>query len=325
MNGLERRNAIDVRDLLLNSEKPLKVCAPMVRFSKLPLRLLVRKYGCDLTYTSMIMADSFVQSESSRTVEFVTCNEEPGPVITQFASNTVGDFIDAAQLVAGFCDGVDLNCGCPQKWAMREGYGASLLSTPQKIYELVRESKNRVSSDASFSISVKLRLLDSLRETIEMYRQIENTGVSFIGVHARTTKMRTEPADHAQLKEIRESVQIPVIANGDCFSLKDFEKISQQTKCHGVMAARGVLENPALFAGYETTPLCCIEDFLDLCLKHGFNFASFKKLFYWMIERNCSKSERLNIIACQSIPQIVQYFHDNFDQNFLTDGLNDIT
>ena len=52
-----------------------------------------------------------------------------------------------------------------------------------------------------------------------------------------------------QLKLIRDSLQIPVIANGDCFSLEDYARISTQTACHGVMAARGILENPALFAG----------------------------------------------------------------------------
>ena len=313
---LPKREAVDTRKLLLECESPLKVCAPMVRFSKLPFRTLVRKYGCDVTYTSMIMADSFRLSATKRAFEFATCVEEPTPVITQFAANTVEDFVGASRYVVGYCDGVDLNCGCPQRWAMQEGYGASLLQSPQKIFGMVREFHNQVCPDTSFSVSVKLRLLPLLNETVDLFRQIESTGVSFVGIHARTHKMRNEPAEHEQLAEIIKSLQVPVIANGDCFSLKDYSAISERTRARGVMAARGLLENPALFAGYDATPLCCVEDFITLCIKYGFNFVSFKKLFYWMIERNCSKSERLNIISCQSMAQFLDYFRDNFDCDF---------
>ena len=316
MYELPKRPAVDTRRLLLESEWPLKICAPMVRFSKLPFRMLVRKYGCDVTYTSMIMSDSFRASAAKRSHEFITCQDEQGPVITQFAANTVDDFVQASQLVVGYCDGVDLNCGCPQRWAMHDGYGASLLYSPQKIFEIVRQFNNQVQHESAFTISVKLRLLDNLSETIDLYRQIESCGVSFIGIHSRTHKMRSEPAEHDQLAEIVKSLQVPVIANGDCFNLNDYHKIADLTKAKGIMSARGLLENPALFAGYENTPLCCIEDFLTLCIKYGFNFVSFKKLFYWMIERNCSKSERLNILACQSMSQFMDYFKDNFNSDF---------
>ena len=258
----------------------------------------------------------FLTMLTKRSHEFVTCQDETGPVITQFAANTVEDFIGASQLVVGYCDGVDLNCGCPQKWAMHEGYGAALLYSPQKIFDIVRQFRNQVEHEEAFSMSVKLRLLSSLNETVDLYRQIEKCGVSFIGVHSRTHQMRTEPADHDQLAEIVKSLQIPVVANGDCFNLEDYRLISEKTKAHGVMSARGLLENPALFAGYENTPLCSIEDFLKLCVKYGFNFVSFKKLFYWMIERNCSKSERLNILACNSMSQFLDYFKDNFNSDF---------
>ena len=73
-------------------ELPIRICAPMVRYSKLPFRMLVRLYDCDIAYTPMIMADSFSSSEAARDVEFTT-NSMDRPLIVQFASNNVDDFV----------------------------------------------------------------------------------------------------------------------------------------------------------------------------------------------------------------------------------------
>ena len=115
---------------------PVKICAPMVRYSKLAFRNLVRLYDCDLAFSPMILADSFFQSQKARDNEF-TINEveylmlvfskivkpiliqEDKPLIVQFAANKAEFFSGAAELVARYCNGVDLNCGCPQRWAWK--------------------------------------------------------------------------------------------------------------------------------------------------------------------------------------------------------------
>jgi len=66
----------------------VKICAPMVRYSKLSFRRLVRKYGCDLAFTPMILADTFVASNKARDVEFTTCPSDR-PLVVQFAANKV--------------------------------------------------------------------------------------------------------------------------------------------------------------------------------------------------------------------------------------------
>jgi len=70
-------------------------------------------------------------------------------------------FVVVLDVVFRFSDGVDLNCGCPQRWAMKEGYGAHLLTKPELIRDIVLQVRNRVSD--TYSVSVKLRLLDSSR------------------------------------------------------------------------------------------------------------------------------------------------------------------
>ena len=73
-------------------ELPLRICAPMVRYSKLPFRMLVRLYDCDVAYTPMIMANSFSSSQAARDNEFTT-NPADRPLIVQFAANKVEEFV----------------------------------------------------------------------------------------------------------------------------------------------------------------------------------------------------------------------------------------
>ena len=74
------------------TELPLRICAPMVRYSKLPFRMLVRLYDCDVAYTPMIMANSFSSSQAARDNEFTT-NSDDRPLIVQFAANKVDEFV----------------------------------------------------------------------------------------------------------------------------------------------------------------------------------------------------------------------------------------
>ena len=129
---------------------------------RLQFRELVRKYSSDLVYTPMIMADSFVNSQKARDNEFTT-NANDHPLIVQFASNKPDEFATAAQFVRTSCEGVELNCGCPQKWALQEGVGASLIDRSETICEIVKETRRRLNYDSEFTVAVKIRIHDDLR------------------------------------------------------------------------------------------------------------------------------------------------------------------
>ena len=104
---------------LFSTKSMVKIAAPMVRYSKLQFRELTRLYHCDLSYTSMIMSNSFIRSQKSRDIEFTT-NPTDRPLIVQFAANNVDDLATASAFVSNHCDGIELNCGCPQQWALKE-------------------------------------------------------------------------------------------------------------------------------------------------------------------------------------------------------------
>ncbi|XP_058115998.1 tRNA-dihydrouridine(20a/20b) synthase [NAD(P)+]-like [Anopheles ziemanni] len=265
---MEEKVKTNIHDLFSSAAERktyLKICAPMVRYSKLEFRNLVRSYGTDIAFTSMIMADSFCRSEKARLNEFTT-NKDDTPLIAQFAANNVTDFLSATEMVYPYVDGVDLNCGCPQRWAMKEGYGSAMLKNPEMIADLLGTVRRNMPN--SFSVSVKVRLLSSthLKETIEMCRQLEATGISFLTVHGRTAAEKTNvPVHKDALREIKQSIAIPMVANGDIFTLDDAEQMHRETQCDGVMTARGILSNPALFAGDRSTPVGCVKRWLSIC------------------------------------------------------------
>uniref|UniRef100_UPI003AAA5FB9 refilin-B isoform X1 n=2 Tax=Centroberyx gerrardi TaxID=166262 RepID=UPI003AAA5FB9 len=211
--------------------KVLKICAPMVRYSKLAFRSLVRKYDCDICFTPMIVAADFMRSVKARDSEFTT-NESDRPLIVQFAASDAQTLADAACVVAPFSDGVDLNCGCPQRWAMSEGYGACLINKPELVKDMVRQVRNKV-DNPNYTASIKIRIHKDLRRTVDLCQKAEAAGVSWITVHGRTADERHQPVHYDAIKTIKDSLSVPVIANGDIKYLRDVESINQLTGVDG--------------------------------------------------------------------------------------------
>ncbi|EDL36909.1 dihydrouridine synthase 4-like (S. cerevisiae), isoform CRA_b [Mus musculus] len=304
---------------MFHSGQLVKVCAPMVRYSKLAFRTLVRKYSCDLCYTPMIIAADFVRSIKARDSEFTT-NQGDCPLIVQFAANDARLLSDAALLVCPYANGIDINCGCPQRWAMADGYGACLINKPELVHDMVRQVRNRVESPR-FSVSIKIRIHDDLARTIDLCRKAEATGVSWITVHGRTVEERHQPVHYDAIKMIKENVSIPIVANGDIRSLKEAENVWQMTGTDGVMVARGLLTNPAMFAGYEETPLKCIWDWVDISLELGTPFMCFHQHLMYMMEKITSRQEKRVFNALSSTSAVLDYLMDHYGDESLSKSL----
>ncbi|VEN62272.1 unnamed protein product [Callosobruchus maculatus] len=265
---------VDIVDLF-ECKKLVKICAPMVRYSKLQFRNLVKLYGCDLTFTPMILADSFCQSEKARQNEFTT-NLMDTPLVVQFAANTVHDFVGAAHLVSPYCNGVDLNCGCPQRWARDLGIGCEILKEPQKVFDIVRQCRNQIQKP--LSVSVKMRLLANSKETVEIARQLERCGVSFVTVHARVPSQSVGPINKTDLALIKDALCIPVVGNGGITTLDEAVQLQDETGCDGVMVANGILTNPAIFSNNPVTLQECIQDWVDICYNSTITTSNYNKI-----------------------------------------------
>ncbi|KAJ0022144.1 hypothetical protein NQD34_009634 [Periophthalmus magnuspinnatus] len=296
----------------------VKICAPMVRYSKLAFRSLVRKYKCDICFTPMIVAADFMRSERARDSEFTTSKGDR-PLIVQFAANDAQTLADAACVVAPFSDGVDLNCGCPQRWAMSSGYGACLINQPELVKDMVRTVRNQVDKP-NYSVSIKIRIHNDIKKTVDLCQKAESAGVSWITVHGRTAQERHQPVHYDAIKTIKDSVSIPVIANGDIKYLRDVEATHKLTGVDGVMSARGLLANPAMFAGYEDTPLQCVWDWVDLAIEHGTPFTCFHQHLIYMLERVTSQPERKVFNSLYSTSGVIDYLQKTYgtEQDYTT-------
>ncbi|KAI1310826.1 tRNA-dihydrouridine(20a/20b) synthase [NAD(P)+]-like protein [Mortierella claussenii] len=278
----------------------------MVRYSKLPFRELVRRYNCDIVYTPMILADVFSASNYSRDCEFST-NLLDDPVVIQFAASNGVDLANAAELAAPFVSGIDINCGCPQKWAIHEKIGSHLMSDPETVRDMIRMTKARV----NVPCSIKIRIHKDLRETEEFVKRALSVGVDFITVHGRTRRQKsTEPVSLDGIKLVKEVSTVPVLANGDVFSVEDADMIVKATGVDGTMSARGILENPALFAGYKSIPWECVEDYVDLALSYGTNAFIFHHHLMYMLENTMSNAERRTFNSLTTTPAVIDYLEE---------------
>jgi tRNA-dihydrouridine synthase 1 len=144
------------------------------------------------------------------------------------------------------CDAVDINCGCPQGIAKRGNYGAYLLEQPDLIISLVE----RLHKELKIPVTVKIRCLPSVEQTLTLVKRIEAAGASMVTVHGRLkehNKQRIMAANYDMIKRIKQTLKIPVNANGGISTFKDVENSLQLTGCDGVMSSEAILEYPALY------------------------------------------------------------------------------
>lgn len=222
----------------------VKIQAPMVRCSRPPFRKLCRLWGTDISYTHMIVAESFVKSAEARHSDFALYEGEDRLVV-QLAGKDPVLVAQAAAYVAPYCDAVDLNCGCPQRWAMQEGLGAALLKKPELVASMVAAVR---SSGADIPCVVKMRVDDDIRKSVDFARQCEAAGAAWITVHGRTpTDTPNAVVRREAIVTIRESLSVPVVANGSVTSPHSAMELACSTGVGAVMSARGLLDNPAAF------------------------------------------------------------------------------
>ncbi|CEF66868.1 tRNA-dihydrouridine(16/17) synthase [NAD(P)(+)]-like [Strongyloides ratti] len=249
-----------------------KVVAPMVDQSELAFRMLLRDNGSDLCYTPMLHAQLFTTNSTYRSTALASCSQDR-PLIVQFCANDARTFVDACRMVEGICDGVDLNLGCPQIIAKKGHYGAYLQEEP----ELIRDMVSLCYKHCRLPISVKIRRLDTDEETLAYAKMLDEAGASLLTLHGRTRDMRgphTGIADWNIIKKIKESLSIPVIANGNIQMPGDVEKCINETGADAVMSAEGILSNPMLFnETLEVNFKVCLL-YLDYANKYRANLSA---------------------------------------------------
>jgi tRNA-dihydrouridine synthase 4 len=248
--------------------------------------------------------EGFNRSQRARDSEYVTSYDDM-PLVAQFGTNSPMEMSMAAEKVASYAQAIDLNCGCPQKWATKDGIGAALSRKPDLVRQMVSDTRSRV---GDMPCSIKIRVLPDLRQTVELVQRAEAVGVAWITVHGRTPEQRRQPADHDTIATVKAAARVPIIANGDIFTPTDVTNVLTRTKVDGYMSARGALANPALFGGYSTVPMRCVTDYLQLALEYGGNFTHHHHHILYMLFAHLSRADRREFTLLRSLAAVVDFF-----------------
>jgi tRNA-dihydrouridine synthase C len=153
---------------------------------------------------------------------------------------------NAARLAGLGPAGIDLNFGCPAKVVNRHGGGAALLDEPETIFAIVSAVRRAVPSDMPVSAKMRLGFNDDSR-AVECAQAIASGGADELVVHARTkAQAYRPPAYWERIADIRAAVQIPVVANGEIWTLDDARRCRQASGCEMLMLGRGIVTDPGL-------------------------------------------------------------------------------
>ncbi|KAG6001904.1 hypothetical protein E4U21_003654 [Claviceps maximensis] len=284
---------LKVFDTCRRNNKFVYACAPMVRYSKLAFRQTVYRYGADLCWTPMILAKEFNRNEFARDSDLTISTTHPQPpTIVQFGANVPLELARASALAAPFVAGMDLNCGCPQSWACAETLGAALMDRRELVRDMVVETRDRLRMDGwavrleedvesarGRSVSVKIRVHDDLRRTMDFLDTVighpQARNVDWITIHPRTRRTpSTTPisTDALEILTQKYAGTLPILLSGDVFDLSALpvppRPVPPPTpgtnplNLSGFMSARGLLANPALYAGFPACPWEALETFL---------------------------------------------------------------
>ena len=223
--------------------KSIVIQSPLAGVTDKIFRKFIRRWAPEsLLFTEMVNATSLNLGYGVEKINQIS-NEE-GPVGIQLFDNRPNSVADAAkESESSGAYIIDINMGCPVKKIAKKGGGSALLKDPSLAIELVK----RISRAVNIPVSVKTRIgwSDKDNNIKEFLLRLQDAGANMFTIHGRTREQGFNgKADWKFIRELKEELEIPVIANGDIFNVKDAIECLKITKADGIMIGRGVLGSP---------------------------------------------------------------------------------
>ena len=261
------------------------ILSPMAGVTDVAFRTLCKRYGAGLTYTEFVSGTAIVKGYN-KTLKMIETDNTEKPVAVQLFGNSIDDVVSAAKLIQDKFDIIDVNCGCPAWKVIKTGAGSEMLRSPEKIAAFISKLVDAVNKP----ITVKIRagIDENSINAVEVAKLIERAGAAAIAIHGRTQQQGySGKADWEIIKKVKESVNIPIIGNGDVFTPEDFKEKLEFSKVDFIMIARGAVGNPFIFkqindylryGSYEKdNRLLHFNEYLELALKYNIDFSDIKR------------------------------------------------
>lgn len=221
--------------------------APMAGITDMAFRLVCKSFGADIVCTEMVSSRGIYYSDA-KTNQLLKLLSEEKPAGIQLFGCEPEIMAYAVKKAEEYSPSfIDINMGCPMPKIVNNGDGSALMKTPLLAARIVEAAAKAT----SLPVTVKIRsgfTADTINAP-EFAKMLEESGASAITVHPRTRdQLYSGKADHSVTAAVRQSVKIPVIANGDIFTPEDAAEVIKKTGCSDIMIARGSLGNPFIFA-----------------------------------------------------------------------------
>lgn len=230
----------------LKIDVPLAL-APMAGITDLPYRVICRELGCGITFSEMVSAKGLLY-KNIKTFSMLQIEPRERPTAIQLFGSNPDELAKAAKIIEQTgADVIDFNMGCPVHKIVANGEGSALMKTPQLAYEILAAMVDAV----SIPVTVKFRAGwdESNLNAPEIAMLAEKAGVSALAVHGRTREQfYSGKANWDIIKEVKQTVKIPVFGNGDISNAAEGLKMLAETGCDGIMIGRGADCNPWIFA-----------------------------------------------------------------------------
>ncbi len=221
------------------------ILAPMAGVTDLAFRKICKKFGPGLVCTEMVSSKAIFYDDS-KTKLLMNTNDEKRPISMQIFGSDEETMGYAAKYVSKIADIVDINMGCPAPKVIKNGDGSKLLLDIKKAEKIIRT----VVKNSYKPVTLKLRKGWDLNNivAVEFAQMAENAGVSAITIHGRTrSEMYSGNVDLDIIKEVKSSIKIPVIGNGDIVDEESALRMFEYTGVDGIMIGRGTFGNPWIF------------------------------------------------------------------------------
>ncbi|HGM1551550.1 TPA: tRNA dihydrouridine synthase DusB [Clostridioides difficile] len=220
--------------------------SPMAGVTDLPFRLICKEQGSGLLYTEMINGKALCYDDEN-TKKMLKIEDEEHPVAVQIFGSEPEFMGRAAEIMNDYSNEIlDINMGCPAPKVVKNGDGSALMKNPKLAEEVLRA----VVKNSKKPVTLKIRKGwdDNSVNAVEIAKIAEDCGISALAIHGRTREQfYTGKADWDIIAEIKKNLSIPVIGNGDVFTIEDSINMLDKTGCDAIMIGRGAQGNPWIF------------------------------------------------------------------------------